>query len=99
MACKGLTRAVVTLVLAAGTIPVAQAWSRTGIALQPPMPETTAPGGSVVSPAFPSAPPGALPTPPGSLQPLTPDLPPGAPTTTFSAPQALPLIAPDAPLH
>jgi hypothetical protein len=86
MVRKRMTAVLLALALAAGTIPAAWAGSRVGIVLLPPMPVTTTPGGSFVSPALPGMPPGFLPP--------TPGLPAGPPTTVFTPPQAVPLVLP-----
>jgi len=90
MAYRKMTGVMLALALAAGTIATAQAAGRVGIALLPPMPVTTMPGGSVVSPTFPG-------TPSGLFEPPTPGLATAPPTTSFTPPQAVPLIAPGSP--
>lgn len=86
MARKRMTGILLALALAAGTMPAAWAGGRVGIVLLPPMPVTTTPGGSFVSPALPGMPPTFLPP--------TPGLQGSPPTTVFTPPQAVPLVLP-----
>lgn len=81
--------ALLALATAAGAAPAAQAGSRVGIALLPPMPATSAPFGAVPGPALPGAFPGIA--TPGPFAQTTP--PSG---TFFTAPMAVPLVVPDA---